>query len=108
MEESDSEPSDNSTKKKIGLVLIVIGIGLALTGGVWMLDNYVASQMAGAFLLVIGLFITSVGMKLNGREKIDTGFLFPTSTNPSMKTRLVWIIIVTIFTIVFYAYEGAI
>ena len=108
MEEAGIDLSENSTKEKVGFITMLIGIGVALMGVVWLLDSYVVSQMAGAFLLVIGLFIASAGLKLNGNDKIDTGFLFSTSKYISNKVRLVWIVFVTISVLIYYVYEGVI
>jgi len=53
-----------SFKKLIGIILMIIGALLSLTGFVWLFDNYVVGQMAGAFLLVIGVPIFSSGLLL--------------------------------------------
>ena len=109
MDEAGIDPSENSTKEKVGFVIMLIGIGVALMGVLWLLDSYVVSQMAGTFLLLVGLFIASAGLKLNGNDKIGTGLLSsPLSKYNSMKVRLVWIVIVTISTLAYYVYEGAI
>ena len=109
MDEAGKDPSENSTKEKVGFVIMLIGIGMALMGVLWLLDSYVVSQMAGTFFLLVGLFIASAGLKLNGNEKIGTGFLsFPFSKYKSIKVRLVWIVFVTISALAYYIYEGAI
>jgi len=109
MDEAGIEPSENSTKEKVGFVTMLIGFGVALVGVVLSFDSYVVSQMAGAFLLLVGLLIASAGLKLNGNDKIGTGFLFfPFSEYNSTKVRLFWIVFVTISTLAYYVYIGAI
>ena len=109
MDEAGIEPSETSTKERVGFVTVLFGFGVALVGVVWLFDSYVVSQMAGAFLLLVGLLIASAGLKLNGNDKIGTGFLFfPFSEYNSMKVRLFWIAFVTTSTLAYYVYEGAI
>ena len=107
MDEAGIEPSENSTKEKVGFVTMLIGFGVALVGVVLSFDSYVGSQMAGAFLLLVGLLIASAGLKLNGNDKIGTRFLFFPFFS-SMKVRLIWIVFVTISALAYYVYEGAI
>ena len=107
MDEAGIEPSENSTKEKVGFVTMLIGFGVALVGVVLSFDSYVVSQMAGAFLLLVGLIIASAGLKLNGNDKIGTRFLFFPFFS-SMKVRLIWIVFVTISALAYYVYEGAI
>ena len=107
MDEAGIEPSENSTKEKVGFVTMLIGFGVALVGVVLSFDSYVGSQMAGAFLLLVGLLIASAGLKLSGNDKIGTGFLFFPFFS-SMKVRLIWIVFVTISALAYYVYEGAI
>jgi len=107
MDEAGIEPSENSTKEKVGFVTMLIGFGVALVGVVWSFDSYVGSQMAGAFLLLVGLLIASAGLKLNGNDKIGTRFLFFPFFS-SMKVRLIWIVFGTISVLAYYVYEGAI
>ena len=113
MDEVGIEPSENSTKEKVGFVTMLIGFGVALVGVVLSFDSYVVSQMAGAFLLLVGLIIAFAGLKLNGNDKIGSGFLSflfhgPFSEYNSMKVRLIWIVFVTISAFAYYVYEGAI
>ena len=107
MDEAGIEPSENSTKEKVGFVTMLIGFGVALVGVVLSFDSYVGSQMAGAFLLLVGLIIASAGLKLNGNDKIGTRFLFFPLFS-SMKVRLFWMVFVTISLLAYYVYEGAI
>ena len=107
MDEVGIEPLENSTKEKVGFVTMLIGFGVALVGVVLSFDSYVVSQMAGAFLLLVGLLIASAGLKLNGNDKIGTRFLFFPFFS-SMKVRLIWIVFVTISALAYYVYEGAI
>ena len=107
MDEAGIEPSENSTKEKVGFVTMLIGFGVALVGVVLSFDSYVGSQMAGAFLLLVGLLIASAGLKLNGNDKIGTRFLFFPLFS-SMKVRLFWMVFVTISFLAYYVYEGAI
>ena len=107
MDEAGIEPSENSTKEKVGFVTMLIGFGVALVGVVLSFDSYVGSQMAGAFLLLVGLLIASAGLKLSGNDKIGTGFLFFPFFS-SMKVRLIWIVFVTTSALAYYVYEGAI
>jgi len=53
-----------SFKKLIGIILMIFGALISLTGFVWLFDNYVVGQMAGALLLVIGMPIFSSGLLL--------------------------------------------
>ena len=43
-----------SIKGVFGLILMMFGIPISLTGAVWLMDNYVVSQMAGIILLMFG------------------------------------------------------
>lgn len=101
-QEKEVEVKENSIKEQIGLVIALFGMVGALIGAVWMFDDYVASQMAGSFLLFTGLFTTSIGMKMYGIDKIDIGLPLPNSTNVSMRHRLVLILCLTIISYVYY------
>ena len=53
-----------SIKGVFGLILMMFGIPISLTGAVWLMDNYVVSQMAGIILLIIGVPASVVGYAL--------------------------------------------
>lgn len=107
-QERGAEIKENSIKEQIGFIIILFGLVVALIGVVWVFGDYVGQQMAGSFLLIIGLFTASIGMKLFGSDKIDRGLIFPDSTSLSMRNRLILILCLTIFSYVYYVYLGAI
>jgi len=53
-----------SIKGVFGLILMMFGIPISLTGAVWLIDNYVVSQMAGIILLMFGVPASVVGYAL--------------------------------------------
>ena len=53
-----------SIKGVFGLILMMFGIPISLTGAVWLMDNYVVSQMAGIILLMFGVPASVVGYAL--------------------------------------------
>jgi len=53
-----------SIKGVFGLILLMFGIPISLTGAVWLMDNYVVSQMAGIILLMFGVPASVVGYAL--------------------------------------------
>ena len=53
-----------SIKGVFGLILMLFGIPISLTGAVWIMDNYVVSQMAGIILLMFGVPASVVGYAL--------------------------------------------
>ena len=53
-----------SIKGVFGLILMMFGIPISLTGAVWLMDNYVVSQMAGIILLMFGVPVSVVGYAL--------------------------------------------
>ena len=53
-----------SIKGVFGLILMMFGIPISLTGSVWLMDNYVVSQMAGIILLMFGVPASVVGYAL--------------------------------------------
>ena len=108
MDEVGSASSRTSVKEKIGFVTMAIGIGVAIVGVVSLFDSYIASQIAGALLLLIGSVIGSVGAKLSGSKKFNAGFLFKTSADNSIKIRVILFACILLFTISYYAYIGAI
>ena len=53
-----------SIKGVFALILMMFGIPISLTGAVWLMDNYVVSQMAGIILLMFGVPASVVGYAL--------------------------------------------
>ena len=53
-----------SIKGVFGLILMMFGIPISLTGAVWLMDNYVVSQMAVIILLMFGVPASVVGYAL--------------------------------------------
>ena len=53
-----------SIKGVFGLILMMFGIPISLTGAVWLMDHYVVSQMAGIILLMFGVPASVVGYAL--------------------------------------------
>ena len=53
-----------SIKGVFGLILMMFGIPISITGAVWLMDNYVVSQMAGIILLMFGVPASVVGYAL--------------------------------------------
>ena len=55
----------NSIKSFIGIILIIIGLPMSITGLIWMMDDtYVVTQMAGIIVLLIGIPIFGSGYVL--------------------------------------------
>lgn len=107
-QERGGDTKEVSIKEQIGLVITLFGMVVALIGAVWAFDDYVASQIAGSFLLFIGLFSASIGMKLVGSDKIDSWFTSPISTSISIRHRSILILCLIIFSYGYYVYSGAI
>ena len=53
-----------SIKGVFGLILMIFGIPISITGAGWLMDSYVVSQMAGIILLMFGVPISVVGYAL--------------------------------------------
>jgi len=53
-----------SIKGVFGLILMISGIPISITGAVWLMDSYVVSQMAGIILLMFGVPASVVGYAL--------------------------------------------
>tara|TARA_B100000945_G_C20313068_1_gene563805 strand:- start:544 stop:813 length:270 start_codon:yes stop_codon:yes gene_type:complete len=54
-----------SIKGVFGLILMIFGIPISITGAVWFMDDtYVVSQMAGIILLMFGVPASVVGYAL--------------------------------------------
>ena len=53
-----------SIKGVFGLILMMFGIPISITGAVWLMDAYVVSQMAGIILLMFGVPASVVGYAL--------------------------------------------
>ena len=60
----DGSGKSISVKGVFGLILMMFGIPISLTGAVWLMDNYVVSQMAGIILLMFGVPASVVGYAL--------------------------------------------
>ena len=55
----------NSIKSFFGIILIIIGLPMSITGLIWMMDDtYVVTQMAGIIVLLIGIPIFGSGYVL--------------------------------------------
>lgn len=55
----------NSIKSFFGIILIIIGLPMSITGLIWMMDDtYVVTQMAGIIVLFIGMPIFGSGCGL--------------------------------------------
>ena len=55
----------NSIKSFFGIILIIIGLPMSITGIIWMMDDaYVVTQMAGIIILFIGMPIFGSGCGL--------------------------------------------
>ena len=55
----------NSIKSFIGIILIIIGLPMSITGLIWMMDDtYIVTQMAGIIVLFIGMPIFGSGCGL--------------------------------------------
>ena len=55
----------NSIKSFFGIILIIIGLPISITGLIWMMDDtYVVTQMAGIIVLFIGMPIFGSGCGL--------------------------------------------
>ena len=55
----------NSIKSFFGIILIIIGLPMSITGLIWMMDDtYVVTQMAGIIVLFIGIPIFGSGYVL--------------------------------------------
>tara|TARA_Y100001954_G_scaffold61778_1_gene67274 strand:+ start:192 stop:461 length:270 start_codon:yes stop_codon:yes gene_type:complete len=69
-EQAISIPKDGSgrpysIKGVFGLILMIFGIPVSITGAVWFMDDtYVVSQMAGIILLMFGVPASVVGYAL--------------------------------------------
>ncbi|MDP7256907.1 MAG: hypothetical protein QGH57_02600, partial [Candidatus Thalassarchaeaceae archaeon] len=64
-----------SIKSVFGFILMMFGISMIITGVVWFMEDgagVVVSQMAGAFLLILGLLIASLGALLYGNDRINS------------------------------------
>ena len=61
-----------SIKGVFGLILMMFGIPISLTGAVWLMDNYVVSQMAGIILLMFGVPASVVGYALTQELWIES------------------------------------
>ena len=58
-------PASTSIKSVFGLILMMFGIPISITGAVWLMDDaYVVSQMAGIILLMFGVPASVVGYAL--------------------------------------------
>ena len=53
-----------SIKGVFGLILMIFGIPISITGAGWLMDSYVVSQMAGIILLMFGVPASVVGYAL--------------------------------------------
>ena len=53
-----------SIKGVFGLILMIFGIPISITGAGWLMDSYVVSQMAGIILLMFGVPTSVVGYAL--------------------------------------------
>ncbi len=61
----DGSGRPNSIKGVFGLILMIFGIPVSITGAVWFMDDtYVVSQMAGIILLMFGVPASVVGYAL--------------------------------------------
>lgn len=83
---------------------MVIGIVLFIVGALWIFDDYVVSQMAGAFLLILGFLIVSLGALLYGNDRINTVLFW----RPPGLVRFVVILVLIVFSLVMPAYNGTI
>ena len=64
-----------SIKSVFGFILMMFGISMIITGVVWFMEDgagVVVSQTAGAFLLILGLLIASLGALLYGNDRINS------------------------------------
>ena len=68
----DGPGKSTSIKGVFGLILMMFGIPISLTGAVWLMDNYVVSQMAGIILLMFGVPASVVGYALTQELWIES------------------------------------
>jgi len=61
-----------SIKGVFGLILMMFGIPISITGAVWLMDAYVVSQMAGIILLMFGVPASVVGYALTQELWIES------------------------------------
>ena len=62
----------NSIKSFFGIILIIIGFPMLITGLIWMMDDtYVVSQMAGMIVLLIGIPIFGSGCGLLISDQVE-------------------------------------
>ena len=62
----------NSIKSFFGIILIIIGFPMLITGLIWMMDDtYVLSQMAGMIVLLIGIPIFGSGCGLLISDQVE-------------------------------------